>query len=145
MAGEAAAIADLLKADIDGQSWPVTLASFREYMTPVQRSTLGITKRLSIFPYTHQIERGVGRGSATRTHGVAVVLRASVEPEDITSVDPLVETLEDIADRYTITPLGDGVPQTSQMILGDQLYDIDQLADSRLFVGGIIINYQTRT
>lgn len=143
MASTAATIADSLKTDIDAQSWPVTLATYREYMTSINRATLGSEMRVSIFPYTHQVER-IARSTTTKTHGVGVVIRAAVDPDDKDALDDLIETIESLSERYAIEPIGGGSPSLVQMLLADQLYDVDQLADSRLFVGGITINYQTR-
>lgn len=143
MASAAATIADSLKTDIDAQSWPVTLATYREYMTSINRATLGSDIRVSIFPYTHQVER-IARSTTTKTHGVGVVIRAAVDPDDKDALDDLIETIESLSERYAIEPIGGGSPNLVQMLLADQLYDVDQLADSRLFVGGITINYQTR-
>lgn len=143
MASVAATIADALKTDIDAQSWPLTLTTYREYMTSINRATLGSEVRVSIFPYTHQIER-IARSTTTKTHGVGVVIRAAADPDDPASLDDLVETIEALASRYALEPIGGGTPNIVQMLVADQLYDVDQLADSRLFVGGITINYQTR-
>jgi hypothetical protein len=143
MASAAATIADSLKTDIDAQSWPVTLSTYREYMTSINRATLGSEIRVSIFPYTHQVER-IARSTTTKTHGVGVVIRAAVDPDDKDALDDLIETIESLSERYAIEPIGGGSPNLVQMLLADQLYDVDQLADSRLFVGGITINYQTR-
>jgi len=143
MASAAATIADSLKTDIDAQSWPVTLSTYREYMTSINRATLGSEIRVSIFPYTHQVER-IARSTTTKTHGVGVVIRAAVDPDDKDALDDLIEAIESLSERYAIEPIGGGSPNLVQMLLADQLYDVDQLADSRLFVGGITINYQTR-
>jgi hypothetical protein len=144
MSSLAADIADALKTDMDGQTWPVVLTTAREYLVSISRTDLGATKRASIFPYTHATERGSGRGNVTREHGIAIVLRAQVDPADNSDVDELVETLEDIADRYSLTTLNAAVPQGVEMILSNQLYDVDRLADSRVFQGGIVITYTTR-
>jgi len=67
MSSIAADLAEALKIDLDGESWPVTLTTFREYLFPLERTSLGNTKRLSLFHFEQVSEREVrltweGRG-----------------------------------------------------------------------------------
>jgi len=149
MASEAVQIATALKTDLDAQSWPVTLTSYREYLGHISREDLGTANRVSIFPYSHNLG-AISRGSVEREHGVAIVLRSSAAPEVASGVDELVETVEDLSDRYRLQKINyteDSIatPTAVAQLLGDQLYDVDRLADSRTFLGGLIITYTTRS
>lgn len=144
MASAAAAIAEALKVDVVGQSWPVTVSANREFLAPIRLADLSTTNRVSIFPYTLTVEN-VSRGAIGRDYGVGLVLRAQASPADTAGVDALVETIEDMADRYLKTVVGGATPTGVSMILGDELYDVDRLAQDLLFQGGILITYTTRT
>lgn len=144
MASLSAAIAAALKTDLDGQSWPVTVTSFREYLAPIRRADLGAQVRASIFPYTLAPERA-SRASISRLHGIGLVLRAAATPSDIAAVDLLVETVELMADRYLFTAIGASTPESVEMLNGSDIYDVDRLGQDQLFQGGLIITVNTRT
>lgn len=149
MSSPSADLADALKTDLDGQSYPVTLTTAREYLVPLKRTELGSAKRVSIFPFELRAERE-GRNGSSNERGIGLILRAAVDPTDASAVDDLVETVEDMIARYLITPIDYGasanaIPTGITLINGDQLYDVDLLGQSRIFQGGFITTYTTRT
>lgn len=144
MASLSATIADALKTDIDAQSWPVTLTTAREYLRPLARADMGAAKRVSVFPVRLRMGN-VSRGGTEREHGIAVVLRAAVNPATTADVDALVETVEALADRYQKQAIGEGTPSSVEFPAGDTIYDPEAMAEDQAFIGGIIITYSTRT
>ena len=144
MASLAATIANAVKADLDGQVWPVSLTTVRDYLLPLSRAEMGTTKQVNVFPVRHRITR-VSRNSTERQHGIAVVLRAGVSPDDSDAVDLLVETVEAWIDRYIEEKLGTATPIEVELVGVDTLYDPDLLTEAETFLGGIIITYTTRT
>ena len=148
MASQSVQIANALKTDIDAETWPVTLTTYREYLGQLSRSDLGSVNRVSIFPYTLTTERS-SRSGVAHERGVGLVLRSQVDPNTASEVDEMIETVESLAARYMATPITydtdkTATPVSVTQISGDQMYDVDRLADGRVFQGGILITYSTR-
>ena len=141
MASEAATITQAVVDDLNGQAWPVTFSAERKYLKPLERERMGDTVYVHAFPLTFDQQKA-SRNKNSREYGVAVIVRQSVDPAETAGVDDLIETTEKMSDRYqNLKRIGNATVESVEPAgQGGELYDANQLATDRVFVGGIILN-----
>lgn len=145
MPSEAATIAEALKTDIAGASLPLTVAVFREYLSPIERSALtGASPRISVFPY--QLEVGsISRAGTERLYTIGVAVRAAAVASATSTIDGLVELVETLANRYRKQAISGCAPQLVEVGLGGDLYNVDRLGQAMTFHSVLAITYEKRS
>lgn len=143
MASEIIDITQAITDDINGASWDLTFTAERKYLVPLSRSKMGDTNHVHVFPLTWDWE-SASRGKERDTYGVIVMFRRAVDNSDTATIDALIEQVEDIVERYQKTKAVPGY--TTARVTGvslaspqGEIYDIDELSSSRVFVSGILI------
>lgn len=148
MPAEAVQIAQALVADLnhEDRDWAVTFEAERRYMEPIERAQMGDAAHVHVFPLTLEQTRATRRGNE-RAYGLVVLVRQAVDPADPAQIDPLIELVQQIADRYPDIKRLESydaaiIESVEPASPGGEIYDPNLLATDRVFVGGLIINFK---
>lgn len=143
MASEIVNITQAVTNDINSESWNLAFTAERKYLSPLKREKMGSVNHVHVFPLTWDWE-AASRSTERDTYGVIVMFRRAVDPSDTALIDTLVEQMENMVDRYQKTKAVPGY--TTAKVTGvtlaspqGEIYNIDELSASRIFVSAILI------